>query len=157
MCKYSLEIICDACNKIFDYKGGIAHYKRSKTGKHYCSYRCLAEGNRKYPELHNKNNKRYGIWSRAKKRAKLKKMEFSLSLDDIPAIPPFCPVLGIAIKANTQASPLDSSPSLDRIDASKGYIPGNVRIISNRANRIRADATIEEIRRILEDFERIQG
>ena len=150
-----MEVICDNCKKVFDYKGGQSHFNRSK--KHYCSNKCLCESNRKYPELHNKTNKRYKIWCSVKKRAKLKGLEFNIELEDIPEIPKYCPVLGIEIKSNNTNAPLDSSPSLDRIDSSKGYIKGNVRIISNRANRIKADATIEELRKVLEDYEKISN
>lgn len=149
-----MEIICDFCKKQFTYKGGNAHFARSKS--HYCSIDCLTQGNRIYTELHNKGNKRYCILCGAKKRARLKGQDFRITLDDIPPIPNLCPVLGIPIKANTTNAPLDSSPSLDRIDSTKGYIPGNVRIISNRANRIKADATLEELRRVVKDLEKIQ-
>lgn len=37
------------------------------------------------------------------------------------------------------------SPSLDRIDPSKGYVPGNVAVISQRANAIKSDANASEI------------
>ena len=151
-----MEIICDFCKKTFNYKGGMAHYKRSK--KHYCSNKCLCESNRIYPELHNKKNKRYKIWCSLKKRAKLKGFEFNLDLEDIPQIPEFCPVLGIKIISNDGANkPTDNSPSIDRIDSKKGYIKGNIRIISNRANRIKSDATIEELRKVLEDYEKISN
>ena len=146
-------IKCDYCGKKFVYKDGKSHLGRSD--KHYCSIECLCKHNRKYQEPHTKANKRYTIWCHAKKRAKQKDFEFNLELDDIPEIPEFCPVLGIKITPNNTNAPLDSSPSLDRIDSTKGYIKGNVRIISNRANRIKADATIEELRKVLEDYEKI--
>ena len=93
-----------------------------------------------------------------KKRAKLKGLEFNLTLNDIPQIPDICPVLGIPIIPNDGTStPTDNSPSIDRIDNKKGYIKGNIRIISNRANRIKSDATIDELRKVLEDYERIQS
>lgn len=152
-----MEVICDYCKKIFQYKGGKVHFDRSKSGKHYCSNKCLCESNKKYDEPHTKSNKRYSIWCSAKKRAKQKGLDFNIELEDIPKIPKYCPVLGIEIKSNTTHSPLDSSPSLDRIDSTKGYIKGNVRIISNRANRIKADATIEELRKVLEDYEKISN
>ena len=148
-------IKCDNCGKEYVYRGGINHYNRFK--HHYCSCKCLAEGNRIYLEYHNNSNKRYKIWCSAKKRAKAKGLDFNIELEDIPEIPKYCPVLGIEIKSNTTNAPLDSSPSLDRIDSSKGYIKGNVRIISNRANRIKADATVGELRKVLEDYERIQN
>jgi len=41
------------------------------------------------------------------------------------------------------------SPALDRIDPLKGYTRGNVQYISSRANRIKYDATVEEMQLIL--------
>lgn len=148
-----MEITCNYCNKKFDYKSGPAHYNRSK--KHYCSIHCLCESNRKYKEYHSKKNKKYLIWCSAKKRAKIKNMEFNITVEDIPDIPKYCSVLGIELKSNSTNSPLDSSPSIDRIDSSKGYVKGNIRIISNRANRIKSDATIDELRKVLKDYEKI--
>ncbi len=95
--------------------------------------------------------KRHGMWENAKRRAAKSGVPFTLSVADMPEIPERCPVLGIAIVANQVAGPLDSSPSLDRIVPALGYVPGNVRVISNRANRIRSDATADELRRVAED------
>ena len=156
--KYDEEhaIKCAQCGKPFVFRGGKTHFDRNDN--HYCSIKCLGEHNRKYKELHNKSNKRYSIWCSAKRRAKKKGFEFNITLDDIPQIPDVCPVLGIPIIINVgEHCPSDNSPSLDRIDSSKGYIKGNIRIISNRANRIKADATAEELRKVLNDYERIQG
>lgn len=150
-----MEVKCNQCGKTFDYKGGINHFNRNKN--HYCSNRCQSDHNKTHG-LATKGNadKRYKIWCGSKKRAKIKGIEFDLKPTDIPQIPKYCPVLGIKIKANTTHKPLDSSPSIDRIDSTKGYVKGNIRIISNRANRIKADATVEELRKVLEDYERIQ-
>jgi hypothetical protein len=41
--------------------------------------------------------------------------------------------------------PKDSSPSLDRIDSKQGYTYENCQIISNRANRIKSDASVDEL------------
>ena len=38
-----------------------------------------------------------------------------------------------------------NSPSIDRIDSNKGYIKGNVRIISLRANMMKNDANLQEL------------
>lgn len=42
----------------------------------------------------------------------------------------------------------DDSYSLDRIDSSRGYVKGNIWVISLRANRIKNDSTVEELRLI---------
>lgn len=40
-------------------------------------------------------------------------------------------------------------PSLDRWDSSKGYVPGNVFVISYRANTLKNSATLDEALRIV--------
>jgi hypothetical protein len=42
-----------------------------------------------------------------------------------------------------------NSPSLDRINNNLGYVPGNVIVVSDRANRIKNNATIEELEKIV--------
>jgi hypothetical protein len=63
-------------------------------------------------------------------------------------IPTHCPVLGIALKHNT-ARRLDNSPSIDRIDSSKGYTKDNVRVISWRANKLKNNGTLEELEAVV--------
>ncbi len=93
--------------------------------------------------------------SRCKHRAKKYNLLFDLSPDDI-TIPTHCPVLGIKIIPKIMSggkrgySP--DSPSLDRIKPGLGYVKGNVRVISARANLLKNDATIEELEKVLEDL-----
>jgi len=96
---------------------------------------------------------RYQLWCEAKRRAKKKGRKFDLSPTEIPIIPEFCPVLGIPIR--TIGKLTDNSPTIDRIDNTKGYVKDNIRIISHRANRLKADATIEELKLIIKDLESI--
>lgn len=88
------------------------------------------------------------LFTSAKKRATKKNQLFTISVEDI-VVPEVCPVLGITLAIAT-GHRKDNSPSVDRIDNSKGYIPGNVQVISNRANRIKSDAKIEELLMIAE-------
>lgn len=83
------------------------------------------------------------IWHSAKNRARITGVPFSISESDI-AVPVRCPVLGIDMRRH-KGVPQDDSYSLDRIDNTKGYVPGNVQVISRRANRLKNDATIEEL------------
>lgn len=45
----------------------------------------------------------------------------------------------------------DNSPSIDRVDSTKGYIKGNVAILCWRCNKHKQDSTSEELR-IIADF-----
>lgn len=91
----------------------------------------------------------HDAWKRASIRARQRGWAFEKH--DIP-IPDVCPVLGTSLDYGTgnKKPGMDlSSPSLDRRDWTKGYVPGNVRIISQRANLILGDASVEELRRAL--------
>lgn len=87
----------------------------------------------------------------ARKRAKDKKIPFDLDSNYIRSIvPSHCPVFGIPLEwstlRNNGHTPLPNSPSLDRIDPDRGYVKGNVWIISNKANMIKSNATHEELK-----------
>jgi len=60
-------------------------------------------------------------------------------------IPDVCPILLVPLEKYNK----NRAPSLDRIDNSKGYIKGNVRVISNRANIMKGDMSLEDIERLL--------
>lgn len=67
-----------------------------------------------------------------------------------------CPLLGIELtytNCKQQRTP-DNYATLDRIDPTKGYTPGNVQILSFRANTIKGDATLEELRLIIKNWEK---
>lgn len=94
-----------------------------------------------------KNPLRYmlkGVKGRAKKRG----IEFNITENDL-IWPEFCPVLGYKLIRNSKKGWADNTHSLDRIDNKKGYIPGNVKVISWRANSIKGDATIEELEAVV--------
>lgn len=99
-----------------------------------------------------KNIKTY-LLRNAKRRAYTRNLSFTLTKDDIQ-IPKYCPVLGIPIRVtsykNFDRSEWGNSPSIDRIDNSKGYDRDNIRVISMRANRIKCDATASELRLVYE-------
>jgi hypothetical protein len=87
------------------------------------------------------------MWQRAQKRAMAKNIDFNIDVDDI-VIPEMCPVLNIPLEVSQGSGHTANSPSIDHIDNSKGYVKGNIRIISVRANKIKSDATISEIQQI---------
>lgn len=89
--------------------------------------------------------------NRVKESAKRRGLEFSLTKEDI-ILPQVCPILGI--KLIIGEGRCDGTPALDRIDNSVGYIPGNVRIISNKANRCKADLTIQDLEQMVRYMKR---
>jgi hypothetical protein len=82
---------------------------------------------------------------RAKCRAKLKGLDFDLTVKDI-IIPKYCPILGIELvcKSGTPGGQ-KSSPALDRKDSKGGYTKDNVQVISHLANMMKSHATEEEL------------
>jgi hypothetical protein len=85
-------------------------------------------------------------------RAKHNGLDFNIH-PDMFTIPIICPVLGIPITIQ-HGRPTDNSPTLDRIDNTKGYVVGNVWIISQRANRIKNDATLTELKLLVAALEK---
>lgn len=82
----------------------------------------------------------------ARARAKKKGISFDVSEEDI-TIPSTCPVFGFNLDFNIGkgAGGKFNSVSLDRIDNNKGYIPGNVQVISSLANRMKSAANPEQL------------
>ena len=85
----------------------------------------------------------------ARSRSKKNKIPFSIKFSDVPEVPEFCPVLGIPLTPNS-GKRTDSSPSLDKIIPSLGYVPGNVDVISFRANTLKNSASLEELVKIVQ-------
>jgi hypothetical protein len=82
---------------------------------------------------------------RAKIRAKESGLEFTIDVSDVQ-IPEICPVLGIYMNMNSgRSGAFKNSPSLDRIDNNKGYIKGNVQVISQLANAMKGAASKDEL------------
>lgn len=89
------------------------------------------------------------MWRAARYRAKRDQREFSISVEDIKNIwTDTCPIYQIPLKMN-QGTPGPDSYSLDRIDNSKGYVPGNIAIVSNLFNMEKGRLTPEILRRML--------
>lgn len=104
----------------------------------------IANAKAKYLKTrHTKRN----ILTRARARAKKQNVPFDLQIEDFE-IPEICPVLGIKLSFSSGKAS-DASPSLDKIIPSKGYVKGNIAMMSMRANRIKHDSSIDEIEKLL--------
>jgi len=92
---------------------------------------------------------RVRLLARSKERALKSGIEHRITINDIP-IPSTCKYLGITLcyRGSREKGPhrwSDNLATLDRIDSSKGYIPGNVQVISHLANCMKYKATIEQL------------
>lgn len=101
------------------------------------------------------NNPEGYLLAAARQRAKRKNLEFNIDIQDI-FIPTRCPLLGVVLEMSGDPS-LYNSPSLDRIDPLKGYIKGNVWVISKRANSIKTNASLDEIEKVAVGLKRRLG
>lgn len=90
----------------------------------------------KYKNVHELKQQ---LYRSARKRALQKGLEFNIELRDIH-IPKKCPILKVPLICSTRYS-----PSIDRIYPDKGYVKGNIAIISVLANSMKANATPQEL------------
>lgn len=93
--------------------------------------------------------------TKARERAKNKNLPFDIDHEYVRSIVvSHCPVFGIPLEWSVQRGKgsvqLANSPSLDRIDPTKGYVKGNVWIISSKANTFKSYATHEELKILTE-------
>ena len=131
------HLVCQGCGETKPH----TEFRKRKGG--WVSTWCKACVNKKYwrdPQQAHLNA--------IKCRARKSNHPFDLDLDDLQ-IPERCPVLNIPLLDwgdNGIHDTMDNSPSLDRLVPELGYIKSNVRVISQRANRIKHNATLEELK-----------
>jgi hypothetical protein len=104
---------------------------------------CNAAYMRGYLRRRSRERPSDAIWERARRRAARLGVRFILPSGSL-TVPRLCPVLGIPLTVGPRRSA--NSPSLDRIVPARGYVPTNVRVISDRANRLKGSRSLQELR-----------
>lgn len=87
----------------------------------------------------------------AKARARAKGRDFAITLDDVLGLYPedgCCPVFGFEMVFG-DSNDRECSPSIDRIDSELGYTSDNIQILSWKANRMKADFTLNELKALV--------
>jgi hypothetical protein len=107
-------------------------------------------------DRHSSNIEKY-LLRNCRQRAKRKNIECSISPEDL-VVPEVCPVLGIPIYREFNPDirggiSRPNAPSVDRVDNSIGYVKGNVRVISSKANLLKGSMSSEEARQIAKYIE----
>jgi len=156
---------CSKCQKVLlveefykcaKSKDGLTHhcqhcYKtyRKEKQEHYRKYmeNRRQNDNETIKQTKNKSwqnlDPRKKMLQQAKNRCKRKNLEFNLELSDI-ILPALCPLLEIPFVIGTKGD-YEHTHSLDRIDSTKGYIKGNVWVITKLANSMKNSATKQEL------------
>jgi hypothetical protein len=117
------------------------------------------------PEVKERKRERQKKWtasatgrlSSVKYRSKKKNLEFNLTKKYLESIYPennTCPLLNIPLDWDSDPKH-PTTPSIDRIDSSKGYIKGNVQWVSWRANTLKGDGTPDELLMIAQNYKKI--
>jgi hypothetical protein len=101
----------------------------------------------------NAHTPRYEMWSHASVRARKRGVPFDIELEDI-FIPETCPLLGVDLAISKGCGAEPNSPTLDKIVPELGYTKGNVWVISHRANTIKSDASLEELKLLTKNLEK---
>lgn len=128
-----------------------SEYKEKVYQKSREWYRQNCEGNKAYNKKYKRENLGKVLFLSARYRAQKTGLEFNIEVDDIK-VPTHCPILGILLeKGNIKDK--DSSPSLDRVDNSKGYVKGNIKVISTLANQMKSKASISQIKTFTANIE----
>lgn len=88
-------------------------------------------------------------WILARVRMNAKKKNNICTLKskyDLPKIPEYCPVFPwLKLRYAVGEGRRPESLSIDRIDNTRGYVPGNLMFMSWRANRLKHNATLQEL------------
>lgn len=142
----STEKRCSKC----DIVKSVNQYRKDKHRLDGWHSQCK-ECEKKYKQANPMTIQTGNMFRKAYERAKAKNLPFNIDNEYIRSIiPSHCPIFGMplewSILRGNSHNTLPNSPSLDRIDPTKGYIKGNVWIISQKANQIKSNATHEELK-----------
>jgi hypothetical protein len=92
---------------------------------------------------YHQKNPTFRLYTQAKARAKHGEYPFTINWRKDIVIPDICPILGIPLFFG-DGCVTDNSPSLDKIIPELGYVPGNMVVISHRANTLKSNGTLAE-------------
>jgi hypothetical protein len=162
-----MERLMKTCSKCSQTKP-LAEYYKSKACPDGYTYYCIAcayptQSIEKKEYIKNKiaaerqDDPVKFLLAAAKCRAKKEGVPFNLTKEDLQ-IPMYCPVFGMELtyggtgvsKRGYGASP--SAASIDRVDGKKGYIKGNINVISWKANRAKCQLSVKELVKLAEYF-----
>jgi hypothetical protein len=136
--KQRVKQICQRHN----LTNGVEHRKKLRAKKHFDKW----GPERLHTEFYAVCREKF---RNKKAQALLKGVEWSITFGELEW-PEKCPILGLELDYFAE-SRQENSPSFDRVDPSRGYVAGNVVVVSWRANRIKNDGSANE-HRLIADY-----
>lgn len=166
------QLVCGRCKRSLPEDAFGVDVRRS-TGRKYQCRPCSSEEYRKWREgsaaYRDRQDRRLAEdrelrssdpklrWAKraaaaSRMRAKQANSFSSITVEWLVAnSPDVCPLLGIPLRYDNSSS-LKDSAALDRRDNTKGYTPDNCWVISMHANRIKSNATVDEIEQVAQSL-----
>lgn len=168
-----ITVICDQCGK--EYLKPLSEYKRNKElGRHSfcsrscsCKYNCVHSSNKMLEYSRSEKNKQRlrslneikrlkrpeAVFSYCLRNCRKRYKECTITLEDLQEQwnkqKGICPYSGISLLVPTYKKNHNNpiySASVDRIDSTKGYIPGNIQFVSTCINYMKNTMSDEETR-----------
>jgi len=99
---------------------------------------------RKAARVYRRANPAVCMLANKRAQARAAGIEFNLTLTDLLPLPTHCPVFGMRLDYGRKKHVQPNSPSIDRIRPEKGYVKGNIAVISHLANTIKGTGSIAE-------------
>lgn len=152
-----LEKHCSHCRLLLPIDDFAKDASRNDGHQRYCKT-CSNSLRVKRDQLNPVQKHTCRMLSSARSRAKEKNLPFDIDLDYVRLIvgkdaefASHCqifPKIALDWSCNRGNGPraLPNSPSIDRIDPTRGYVKGNIWIVCHRANAIKSNATHEELK-----------
>lgn len=131
---------CLECSRAFDRKYYAENVDRLRGKKNYRPHHWQRYRNTILKYRSTPNGWAKMALSRARARARKKGWEFDITQNDL-TLPDQCPFF----RKKFIMGHRDWNPSIDRIDSSKGYVKGNIQIISAKANQMKSDGTLDDL------------
>lgn len=161
------HLLCKICAPLYNKKYKTKHYVKNKEALNEKARKYWHENKEqrtaydkeyrnKFPDKRPQACKRWRnsrpeqiILYNARRSAKIRNQECTLTLEDI-IIPKNCPICNVLLTIQTKNK---DSASIDRIDNSKSYIPGNIGIICWGCNKLKSNASLEHLQAIVRYME----
>lgn len=142
--KDGLAGYCKECKKEYDKE-----YRKSHKVQSLYKSKAYRDRKNEYQKYITYTKPEHRLCIQARARAKKNNLPFNITSEDI-IIPEYCPILGLKLEASRNivrfsGSFKPNSPSLDKIEPSKGYVKGNIMVISMKANAMKNNASLKEL------------